>query len=260
VVEFPGGEIAQVLVDPVRGEGAGDAVVPPRLRAHVPLPGSGDVPVVDHLVVIEDHRAREGGEQPADVRVAPRLAVKARVLLEIGDVLAGWFAGGAACADERPRLRRHVVGIHLIAHHQEQRRPVLGFLAAQSLRERAERVHAEAELVLGSVERVRPFVRSGYATRAEHDLDGAIRVERPDSARRRRARRLRPSLRAVEGDRVLVAPPRLESGDRDERVVVAGDLERPRAMAEHLDLARAVGLYPHSGGILTDVADQRPKN
>jgi hypothetical protein len=46
----------------------------------------------------------------------------------------------------------------------------------------------------------------------------------------------------------------LEPVHHDERVVVPGDLEGPRAAAEHLDLARPAGRRPDRGGGLADVA------
>ena len=49
-------EVAEVLVQPVGHEGAGDALLPPRQSAHLVDPGQRDVPVVVHVVVVEDHR------------------------------------------------------------------------------------------------------------------------------------------------------------------------------------------------------------
>ena len=85
-------QIAEVLVDPVRHERARDPRVPPRLFAHLLHPLPGDVPVVIHVVVVEDHRRRHRREQPADVRVRPRLPVETRVLLEVRDLLARGLA------------------------------------------------------------------------------------------------------------------------------------------------------------------------
>ena len=119
------GEVADVLVEPVRHERAGDALVPPRRRAHVAHPGLGDVPVVVHVVVVEDHRARDGRQQPADVGVAPGLAIQPRVLLEVGDLLARWQARVAARADELARLLGGLVGVHLVAQQEQAVGPFL---------------------------------------------------------------------------------------------------------------------------------------
>ena len=93
-----------MLVEPVGHERADDPLLPPGRRPHLAHPGRGDVPVVVDVVVVEDHRARHGREQPADVGIAPRLAVEPRVLLEVGDLLARRAARVAARADEGARL------------------------------------------------------------------------------------------------------------------------------------------------------------
>jgi hypothetical protein len=98
-------EVAEVLVQPVAGQPAGDALLPPRPRAHVRHPRGGDVPVVADLVVVEDHRRRHGRQQPADRRVAPRLPVQPRVLLEIGDLHPRWPRGSRL-----PRIKDLVDG------------------------------------------------------------------------------------------------------------------------------------------------------
>ena len=51
----------------------------------------------------------------------------------------------------------------------------------------------------------------------------------------------------------------LQPFDRDERVVVTCDAERPRAVAEQLDLASAVGLDPDGRLRAVDVAQHRPE-
>src|SRR5215207_9216083 len=55
------GEVAEVLVDPVRHERPDDALLPPRVGAHLAYPGLRGVPVVVDVVVVEDHRRRHGG-------------------------------------------------------------------------------------------------------------------------------------------------------------------------------------------------------
>ena len=60
------GEVAEVLVDPVRRQRPHDVLVPPLVLARLLDPRLGDVPVVVHVVVVEDHHRRDGGEQPAD--------------------------------------------------------------------------------------------------------------------------------------------------------------------------------------------------
>ena len=93
-------EIADVLVDPVGHEGAGDAGVPPGRAAHLGDPGPGDVPVVVDVVVVEDHHARDRREQPADLGVGPRLTVELRVFLEVRNLVAGGLAHVAPGTNE----------------------------------------------------------------------------------------------------------------------------------------------------------------
>ena len=59
-------EVPEVLVDPVRRQRALDALVPPRLGAHLLEPLDRRVPVVVHVVVVEDHRDADRREQPPD--------------------------------------------------------------------------------------------------------------------------------------------------------------------------------------------------
>ena len=61
---------------------------------------------------------------------------------------------------------------------------------------------------------------------------------------------------AVERDLVGHGAARLQAADHDERVVVAGDVERARGVPEHLDRARRVGLDPHRRLVLPRVAEE----
>src|SRR3954451_8751173 len=54
-------EVAEVLVQPIRHESADDVFHPPFLAMNVFHPSCGDVPIVDHVVVVEDHRRRYYG-------------------------------------------------------------------------------------------------------------------------------------------------------------------------------------------------------
>ena len=96
-----------------------DPLLPPGLAPHLLHPRVGDVPVVVDVVVVEDHRARHGRQQPADVRIAPRLAVEPRVLLEVGDLVARRLRDVAAAPDEGARLGRDLVGVDLVAQQQQ---------------------------------------------------------------------------------------------------------------------------------------------
>ena len=102
------GEIAQVLIDPVGGEPAADPLGPPVPPAHLRPPAGRDVPVVDYLVVVEDHHTGHGGEQPADLPVAPRLQVELAVLFEAGHLVGRGVPGPPPAPLEQPLHRREV--------------------------------------------------------------------------------------------------------------------------------------------------------
>ena len=120
-------EVAGELVDPVGHHPADHALAPPGLARHVVAPRLGDVPVVVHVVVVDHHRRRHRGEQPADHGVGPRLAVEARVLLEVGDLVWGRFGGRRrAVVDEPLGLDRDLVGVDLVAAEEEQVRVAAG--------------------------------------------------------------------------------------------------------------------------------------
>ena len=131
------GEVPEVLVHPVRHEAADDVVLPPRLLPDVVEPRRRRVPVVDHVVIVEDHRAGHDGQHPPLDLGQPRLVVQPRVLLEVGDVVEGWEAVvvdevAAPLLDLGAGLRRRVVGVHLVADEQQQVGPLLGWLLRAS--------------------------------------------------------------------------------------------------------------------------------
>ena len=194
---------------------------------HLLDPAPGDVPVVVDVVVVEDHRRRHGREQPADVGLAPGLAVEPRVLLEVGDLLARRLARVAARADELERRRRDLVGVDLVAEQQQPVGP-LRLAALQELRVRPERVDA----LLGSSSATRRRARPAPGRRP-----GTSRTRAGRGARGRacgRPARGRPSsgghtTRAVEPDLVRRHRAGSRSSTRSERVVVPLDGERPRS-------------------------------
>ena len=95
-----GREVAEVLVHPVRRQPGDDAAVPPRRGLHLLLPVQRGVPVVAHVVVVEDHGARHGRQQPPVGVVRPCEPVQVRVLLVVLQLLARRLADVAPIADE----------------------------------------------------------------------------------------------------------------------------------------------------------------
>src|SRR5215211_3451076 len=114
LLQLPRGEVAEVLVDPVGYESPYDALLPPRRGAHLTDPGLRGVPVVVDVVVVEDHRRRHGREEPPGDRVPPGVPVQARVLLEVGDLLARPLVRVAPRTDEIERALGDLVGVDLI--------------------------------------------------------------------------------------------------------------------------------------------------
>src|SRR5690606_9908791 len=102
-----------MLVHPVGPEAGADAVTPPRLLVDLATPRPRGVPVVADVVVVEDHRRRQGGQDPADLRVSPGVPVKALVFAE-GDHLIRWAAAGLAMACQvAARVGGEFVGVYL---------------------------------------------------------------------------------------------------------------------------------------------------
>ncbi len=255
LLELRGREVAQVLVQPVGHEGTGDPVVPPRRRPYVLEPPPGDVPVVDHVVVVEHHHAGDGREQPADVGVAPRLAVQPRVLLEVGDLLARWPAGVPSRAHELERLRRHLVGIDLVADQKQRVRPGLD-AGPQPPRVGPQCVHPVPVRFAAWRQRVGLALRSADATGAEHQPRPVLALAGVDRAGGVLGLGERPHPLSVEVHLVLEHRRLLEVGQRHQRIMVAAHLEGAGSVAQHVDTAGAVSLDPDGGLGASDVAQQ----
>ena len=120
---------------PSTTEPADDALLPPRQPVHVLAPRPRGVPVVVHVMVVEDHGGRHGGQQPAHLGVLPRLVVEPGVLLEVRDLRARARPDVAPGGDCTPRLLGELVGVDLVAEQQQQvRQLVVDCLVAASRR------------------------------------------------------------------------------------------------------------------------------
>src|SRR5205085_8911233 len=139
---------------------------------------------------------------PADVRVAPRLAVQAGVLLEVGHLLARRQGRVAPAPDERGGLGRDLVGIDLVAQQQQAVGPQLA-AGLEPARECPQRVDAQALGVVERRQRVGRTLRRAHPAGAEDEAQPALALAGADQARWAAVRR-RPDRLAVEGDRVLV--------------------------------------------------------
>jgi hypothetical protein len=123
--EFARAQVAQMLIDPVGPQARANSVAPPRFRVHLGTPRRGGVPVVADVVVVENHPGRQRREDPADLRIAPGMAVEALVLGEADDLVGRSAIGrapdrGSAAREVTTRFRRQLVGVHLVAQQQQR--------------------------------------------------------------------------------------------------------------------------------------------
>ena len=167
----------------------------------------GDVPVVDHVVVVEDHRRGHDRQQPAFDLWRPRLAIQHRVLLEVCDqirrrlrVVVGVIV--AIGVDAQLRQRRRIVGVHLVAEQHHEVGPLLDRLAEHAQPVSAQRIDADPSLVVGGFEIEGRLVRRRGTATSEQHADRLVAAERADRAGRKRAAGLRPPLHPVEMHRV----------------------------------------------------------
>ncbi len=227
-----------MLVDPVRREAADDPLVPPGRRVHLAVPALGGVPVVADVVVVEDHRARQGRQQPPVQRVGPGQPVEVGVLLEVLQLLARRLVEAAPRGDELLHLLAGLVGVDLVAEEADEVWPVgvhaLG--SAQVVGVGPQRVDAVAGVALG-------VVRDAGAAGAERQ-PGRLAVQQgPDPAGRQPGvlrLRLRPDPLVVDVDRVVARRAGLEPVEHDQRVVppVRGEGRRRPLPAEGARPAR----------------------
>ena len=223
---------------------------------------SRDVPVVDHVVVVEDHGRRYDRQQPPlDVR-SPRFEVQVAVLLEVGGDVVGRLLVTSSAPLLHPalRLRRRVVGVDLIPEADDQVRPFTRLLAEHPQAVGAKRIDAPLARVAPWFEIMRWVVGRRRTAAAEQDTERAVAVERADRAVGERRTGDRPCGRAVEFDPVRGGRPGFEIVDHDEGVVMAVHAERPGLVPEHRDGACLVDLHPHGGRRGGDVTQQRPED
>src|SRR5215216_4705131 len=210
LLELLRGEVAEMLVDPVRHERSDDALLPPGLGSHLAHPCPRGVPVVVDVVVVEDHDRGHGREQPPYGRVLPRVPVQARVLLEVRHLLARRLVRVAPRADEVASAPGDLVGVDLVAEEQEGVGPALPRLAAHPEGEDVEGVALEpvparaAPFDLAALQRVRRLLRDRDAAGAEGEGEVAVRFYGPDRGGGEIVARLRPDYLTVEPDRILV--------------------------------------------------------
>ncbi len=112
-----------MLVDPVRGQPRDDPPVPPGRGFHLLFPAQRGVPVVTDVMVVEDHGAGKGGQQPPVGGVGPGQVIEVRVFLVVLELFARRFVDVAAGADELLHLLTGQVCVDLVAEEGHQVRP-----------------------------------------------------------------------------------------------------------------------------------------
>ena len=209
------------------------------LRSHLLEPGAGDVPVVAHVVVVPEHRDRDGREAASGSAGRSRtLVVEPGVLLEVGDLLAG---RGARCRGARGSARGS-------AASPRRRRPGRrAGRAAPATCSRSPRIICVGQDVQG-VELVAVFVvvlglrvgllvGHGDPAGAEADVERLAAAEGADRARRQVAsrarasaarRRARPRTRRSRRARGPRSGPARSGGPRPRRSARGGRGPRPR--------------------------------
>ena len=145
-----GGEVPQVLVDPVGRQRRADPLAPPRLLGHLLAPGLRGVPVVVDVVVVEDHCGGDAGHEPADLGVGPGVAVETDVFVVADDLVVGPVRVALAPPGDAPAvLRGELVGVDLVAEQQQRVRPLLWRAPRHARRVGVERVDAELAGLFG---------------------------------------------------------------------------------------------------------------
>ena len=234
-------------------------------------------------MVVEDHRGRDDREQPAHRGLGPGLPVQGAVLGEVRDLVAGRGRRVAAAGDELPGGGPGVVGVDLVADQQQGVGPACRGLPGEVLGPGSQRVRAMAGVRLGAVRRIavrlgavrpgaartgpgagpaaaRPGGQLGDPAGTEGEPQRPAGIQGPQHAGPPRAAGFRPADGAVQRHLVLGLGPRRQAVDHHQRVVVPGDLERPRLAAEGFHLTFAVGFNPDRDRGLVDVAEQRAKH
>ena len=227
-----------MLVDPVRGERGDDVLPPPVVGAHLVDPAPARC---------SSRRGRRGRRRSSPSRASTaasgspaRSSSRDRAACTPRSrrtQLARRLARVATAVQERVRGGRDLVGVDLVADHQQHVGPALARLG----RACAPRACAASRPLC----RARPRPCAGSRAARAGPPRGRSRT-RPRAARpwgrcgRRSAEspRLGPDALAVEADLVLVPRARLQALAADQRVVVARHAEGALARAQHLHLAR----------------------
>ena len=117
--QFRRRQVAQMLVDPVRHERGRDPLVPPGQQHASPPPRLARCSSRRSPRDRRRSSSRAHGEQPANVRIGPRLAKQPGVLLEVSHLLARGLTDVPTFTNEGSRFRRNLVDVDLVTEKQE---------------------------------------------------------------------------------------------------------------------------------------------
>jgi hypothetical protein len=252
-------EVAQVLVDPVGSEPGANPLGPPRLLGDLFAPGGRGVPVVPHIVVIEDHRGGHRGQQPAKLRVCPGRPVEAFVLVEADHLLCRAVAllrpSAPAAEQAAPGERGELVGVDLVAKQDQHVRPLAHRQGGHPCRVGVQRVQPQF-----AVQRTLTGLRVAAGAEQRPQPPGRAGAPGADDTRWERAPRSWPDRRPVQRHPVLGGAVRRQAGDDDQREMVTLHLECGGLAGEHADRAGPLGLHPDHGRALADVPQRWPQN
>jgi hypothetical protein len=204
-----------VLVHPVRHEPTDDVLCHHDVAADVVDPRLRDVPVVDHVVVVEDHHRSAHREHPTLDLGRPRLVVQPGVLLEVGHfVVAGIACQGVVgeVASAPSAIRARVDGDDSSAYtwspsSSSRCGHVVRVLVEHRAARVAQRVDAAATLVELELERPRFLMGRCRTARPEQHAHGPLGAAGTDHRVREVGGRQRPHRRAVEPHVVGVTVP-----------------------------------------------------
>ena len=233
-----------MLVHPVRGQPRDNPLAPPGGSLHFLLPAQRGVPVVADVVVVEDHGAGQGGQQPPVRRVRPRQKVEVGVLLIVLKLLAGRFGDVPTCTDELLHLLAGQIGVHLVPEEGDKIRPREATAGGHPERVGTQRVDAVGP-VTGLI------VRDTRAAGAEGHPQRPAGLQRGDHWRREPGRWVRPDVGSVDLKGVGRDRSRFQSVHFYQRVVMAVHRECVRLPVLAVSLDRnprgSPGLHPDTG-------------
>ena len=233
---------------------------------HLLAPRPAGVPVVADVVVVEDHRARQRGEQPAVRRLPPRQCVEMAVLLEVLQLVPRSLLGIAPSFDELAHRLAGLVRIDLVPEEEQQVRPA-PLVPRLTLGQAGHEQRIGAQGIDPDVGVSLLVVRDADAARSERHAQRLARLD----GRNHRWRKVgvlrlvrRPNPLPVEFDRVRRLRAGLEPGQFHQREVVLMSAEGAGACTvparDDGDDTGPRSLHPERRGVGVDIPHKRSQD